>query len=206
MGLAGLFLCSFLMVHLSINLLVLLNDGGMAFGIAVKFMTTNIIIKIVEIFLFGGFILHILTGIILQIQNWFARPVRYVKTNHSQTSFFSKYMIHTGVIILVFLSIHFMNFYFVKLGIVEIPAGAKDKHDFYNMVISLFHNPVYSWIYIAFMAFLGFHLNHALQSAFQTMGWNHKKYTPIIKALGLIYSIVVPAGFAMIPISILYIK
>lgn len=90
MALMGLFLAVFLVVHLSINLLVLRNDGGESYQKAVEFMTSNILIKIMEIFLFGSFALHILYGIVLQIQNWLARPVRYVKTNNSQTSFFFK--------------------------------------------------------------------------------------------------------------------
>jgi succinate dehydrogenase / fumarate reductase, cytochrome b subunit len=204
MGLAGLFLCVFLLVHLGINLLVLLNDGGEAYRMGVEFMTTNILIKIMEIALFGGIILHILYGFVLQIQNWLARPVRYVKVNHSQTSFFSKYMIHTGVIILVFMAIHFINFYFVKLGWVAVPEGAEGKHDFYNMVLNLFRNPFYSWIYVGFMAVLSFHLNHAFQSAFQTLGWEHKRYTPIVNFIGTAYSIIVPAGFAIIPLYVLY--
>jgi succinate dehydrogenase / fumarate reductase cytochrome b subunit len=204
MGLFGLFLCSFLVVHLGINLLVLLNDGGEAYRMAIHFMTTNILIKVMEIFLFGGFILHIIYGVFLQILNWMARPVRYAKTNHSQTSFFSKYMIHTGAVIFAFMALHFINFYFVKLGWVTVPEGAADKHDFYTMVLNLFKNPVYSWIYISFMVFLSFHLNHAFQSAFQTMGWNHVKYTPLINFVGIAYSILVPAGFAVIPIYVLY--
>lgn len=205
MGLAGLFLAVFLVVHLGINLLVLLNDGGQAYGVAVHFMTTNILIKIMEIFLFGGFVLHIIYGVVLQIQNWIARPVKYVKTNSSQTSFFSKYMIHTGAIVFVFLAIHFMNFYFVKLGWVKVPEGAEGAHDFYNMVLNLFRNPLYSWLYVGFMIFLSFHLNHAFQSAFQTMGWNHIKYTPIISFVGTAYSIIVPAGYAVIPLYVLYL-
>jgi succinate dehydrogenase / fumarate reductase cytochrome b subunit len=205
MGLAGLFLCVFLVVHLIINLMVLMNDGGELYKLAVEFMTTNILIKIMEIFLFGGFILHIVYAIILQIANWMARPVRYVKTNHSQTSFFSKYMIHTGMIVFVFLFIHFMNFYFVKLGWVAVPENAEGAHDFYNMVLNLFRNPVYSWMYVGFMAILAFHLHHAFQSAFQTIGWNNKKYTPIINFVGTAYAIVVPAGFAFIPLYVLYL-
>ena len=205
MGLAGLFLCAFLVVHLGINLLILLNDGGVAYGEAVHFMTTNILIKIMEIFLFGGIVLHIIYGVILQIQNWIARPVKYAKVNNSQTSFFSKYMIHTGAIIFIFLALHFINFYFVKLGWVQVPEGVIDKHDFYNMVINLFRNPAYSWIYIACMAILSFHLNHAFQSAFQTMGWNNKLYTPIINFVGTAYSILIPLGFAIIPVYVLYL-
>jgi len=207
MSLAGLFLATFLLVHLGINLTLLLNDGGEAFRMGVEFMTTNPLIKIMELVLFGGFLIHMIWAVILQIQNWMARPSKYAVTNHSQTSFFSKYMIHTGVVIGVFLVLHFMNFYLVKLGLTEAPKGAntvESVHDFYNMAINLFSQPAYSIIYVCFMIFLSFHLNHAFQSAFQTIGVNHSKYTPAIKWIGLIYSIVVPAGFAIIPIYFLF--
>jgi succinate dehydrogenase / fumarate reductase cytochrome b subunit len=206
MSLAGLFLCTFLLVHLGINLMLLRSDGGAVFRIAVGFMTTNVLIKIMEVVLFGGFIIHITWAIILQIQNWLARPKNYAVTNYSQSSFFSKYMIHTGAIIMVFLGLHFMNFYFVKLGISYAPKGPNtvaSPHDFYNMAINLFSQPAYSVIYIIFMVILSFHLLHAFQSAFQTLGINHKKYTPAIKIIGYIYAIAVPAGFALIPIYFL---
>jgi succinate dehydrogenase / fumarate reductase cytochrome b subunit len=109
-------------------------------------------------------------------------------------------MIHSGAVIFAFLAIHFVNFYFVKLGIVAVPDGAEGKHDFYNMVINLFQKPVYSFIYIGFMFFLSFHLMHAFQSAFQTLGINHSKYTPAIKFIGAAYAILIPLGFAIIPV------
>jgi succinate dehydrogenase / fumarate reductase cytochrome b subunit len=206
MSVAGLFLCAFLVLHMSINLLVIVNDGGAAYTQAVEFMTTNIVIKIMEFVLFGAIFLHIIYALALQVENWYARPKRYAKTNHSQISFFSKYMIHSGAIIFAFLALHFINFYFVKLGWVAVPEGVEGKHDFYHMVLNLFKNPIYSWIYIAFMVFLSFHLVHAFQSAFQTLGWNHNKYTPIINFIGIAYSIIVPAGYAIIPLYILYLK
>ncbi len=205
MSLAGLFLIVFLVMHLSINLLLLKSDDGAAYMQAVHFMTTNPIVKFMEIFLFGGFLLHIILGIVLQIQNWQARPVRYKVEGFSQKSFFSKYMIHTGAIIFVFLIIHFINFYFVKLGWVNPPEGV-DKHDFYQMAGILFSNHFYAILYVILMIVLGFHLNHAFQSAFQSLGLNHTKYTPAIKAIGTIYSIVVPLGFAIIPLYFLLIK
>jgi succinate dehydrogenase / fumarate reductase, cytochrome b subunit len=204
MSIAGLFLCLYLVVHLGLNLLLLRSDEGVAFKAGVAFMTENPVIKVMEFVLFGGFLIHIIWSIILQVQNWMARPQRYAVTNNSQTSFFSKYMIHTGAIILVFLVLHFMNFYFVKLGLVPIPAGAESKHDFYHMAINLFSQPIYSIIYIGFMIFLGFHLNHAFQSAFQTLGINHKKYSPAINVIGIIYSIVIPAGFTIIPVYFMF--
>lgn len=205
LALAGLFLISFLVVHLVINLLILSSDGGVAYGVAVHFMATNPLIKIMEVFLFGGFIIHIILGVIIQVYNWMARPVRYKVEGYSHTSFFSKYMIHTGAIIFVFLLVHFFNFYFVKIGLVDPPAGL-GREDFYQMAVLIFSNRFYSILYIILMVFLAFHLNHAFQSAFQTLGLNHSKYTPFIKLVGTIYSILVPLGFALIPAYFLFIK
>jgi len=205
LALAGLFLITFLVMHLAINLLLLLNDGGSAYSEAVSFMTTNPLIKIMEIFLFGGFAIHIILGVIIQVYNWMARPVRYKVEGYSHISFFSKYMIHTGAIIFVFLMVHFFNFYFVKLGWVEPPAGM-EREDFYQMATLLFSNRFYAILYIVLMVFLAFHLNHAFQSAFQTLGLNHTKYTPFIKFIGTLYSIIIPLGFASIPAFYLFLK
>ena len=208
MAIAGLFLISFLLVHLGINLFILpIIEGHQAiFETAIHFMTTNPLIKVFEIVLFGGFIIHIIYGVIVQIQNWMARPKRYKAEGWSQTSFFSKFMIHTGVIIFIFLVIHLMNFYFVKLGITSAlqgPEAVLNNHDFYHMAVNLFSVTGYAILYIILFIILGFHLNHAFQAAFQTLGLNHSKYTPVIKAIGTIYSIVVPLGFIMIPLYFL---
>ena len=113
-------------------------------------------------------------------------------------------MIWTGLIIFIFFLIHFMNFYFVKLGIVPVPDGAADKHDFYTMAINLFGTPLYSIIYIVLIAVLGFHLNHAFHSAFQTLGLNHNKYNCALKSVATIYSIIVALGFIVIPVYFLF--
>jgi succinate dehydrogenase / fumarate reductase, cytochrome b subunit len=203
MSLAGLFLALFLCVHLIINLTLLRGDGGGMYMWACDFMTTNIVIKIFEVVLFGGFLLHIIFGLIVTFKNWVSRPVGYLKSNKSQTSFFSRYMFHTGAIIFIFLLLHFINFYFVKLGWVNAP-GNFDKHDFYHMAIFLFSNKLYSLIYIAFFVFLGFHLNHSIQSGFQTLGMNHDKYTPFIKAFSAVYAIIIAVGFITIPVYFMF--
>lgn len=203
MGAFGLFLAMFLLVHLSINLLLLCSDDGKLFTTASTFMGTNILIKIFEYVLFGGFFIHILIGIIVTIKNWISRPVKYHTANKSTTSFFSKYMFYTGGIIFVFLIIHFMHFFFIKLGWVVPPAGL-DKHDFYNMAILLFGNKAYSLIYIVFFIVLGFHLNHAIQSGFQTLGLNHNKYNATIKAVSTIYALVITLGFSIVPIYFMF--
>ncbi len=208
MALAGAFLMVFLCFHLGINLFLIpiTENHKDIFREAVYFMTSNPLIKIMEIFLFGSFIIHIIQGVILQIQNWRARPARYKKEGWSHTSVFSKFMIHTGVIIAIFLTIHLMNFYLVKAGITTAPEGkmrVTDDHDFYSMAFNLFTNKTYSIVYIILIVLLGFHLNHAFQSAFQSLGLNHSKYTPFIKAAGDFYSIVIPLGFCLIPLYFL---
>jgi len=207
MALLGIFLMVFLVVHLGINLCLLRDDGGEWFTACAHFMATNYIVKVFEIVLFAGFILHILLGIILQVQNWMARPVRYAVTNRSVTPFLSKYMIYTGGIVLVFLVIHFVNFYFIKLGLVSNPNMTPDgEPDFYVIARELFSLPSYSFLYILLIVVLGFHLNHAFQAAWQTLGVNHPKYTDCIRRFGTFYAIVVPAGFIIIPLYFLFIR
>jgi succinate dehydrogenase / fumarate reductase, cytochrome b subunit len=208
MAFAGAFLMAFLLVHLGINIFILpiTPNHKEIFREASFFMTTNPLIKIMEIVLFGTFIIHIIYGLILQIQNWMARPIRYKREGWSHTSFFSKFMIHTGIVIGIFLTIHLINFYFVKWGITSPVQGnmrVTDNHDFYSMAFNLFTNKTYSVIYIILIVLLGFHLSHAFQSAFQSLGLDHSKYTPFIKAVGDFYSIVVTLGFCLIPLYFL---
>lgn len=196
MAIAGLFLITFLPVHLSINLLLLKSDPE-PFNRAAHFMATFPVVKIFEIVLFVLILVHISWGIYLQISNWLARPVGYASGSKAETSFFSRFMIWTGLTILTFLVLHFFNFYFVKIGLVQ-----GDPEDFYSMAHALFKVPAYNYIYLACFLLLGLHLYHAFSSAFQTIGLNHHIWTPVIKIISLVYAILIPAGFALIPITL----
>ena len=196
MALAGLFLITFLPVHLIINLMLLKTDPA-PFNEAAHFMANFQIIKIMEVVLFSAILIHIVWGVTLQIQNWLARPVDYVSGSKAETSFFSRFMIWTGASVLIFLVLHFFNFYFIKLGLV-----AGDPENFYSLAHNLFKIPAYNYIYLACFALLGFHLFHAFSSAFQTLGLNHRIWTPVVKIVAVIYSIVLPLCFAFISISL----
>lgn len=204
MALAGLFLITFLFVHLIINLFVLFNYD--LFNIAAHFMASNIIIKIFEVVLFLGFIIHIIYGLILQFQNWSARPTRYKVSGYSQKSVFSKYMIHTAAIILIFLIAHLIGFYFkAKFGeIDEVPINGKQYHDMATLVITAFHNKGIIVFYIIAFLLLGFHLHHGFQSAFQSLGIENNKYSPIIKNAGLLVSVILTIGFILIPLIVYF--
>lgn len=211
MSLAGLFLISFLLVHLGINLflLPLTENHKEIFELAADFMATNPVIKVFEVVLFGGFIIHIIYGLIVQLQNWASRGKQgYKVASKSNTTISSRYMIHTGILVLLFLAMHMYQFYFIKLGFnTSSFMDAQGHPEFFNIAIDLFSTqPAFSIIYIISFVFLGFHLNHSFQSAFQTLGLEHPKYTPIIKALGSIYAIVVPIGFIIIPLYFMIMK
>ncbi len=202
MSIIGLFLAVFLIVHAVINLMLLANDDGESFRAAAHFMATNPFIKIMEPVLFLAFFIHVVLGIILYFQNKAARPIGYYKANVSETSFMSKYMIHTGIIIAIFLVLHFINFYFAKIGLVPGIMGEDGHPDFYAMAMVLFKDPLYVAIYVVSFFALGFHLNHAIQSAFQSLGLEHSKYTPFIKGLGTVYAIAITIVFSIIPVLI----
>jgi len=211
MSLAGLFLFTFLLVHLGINLflLPLTENHKEIFELAADFMSSNPVIKVFEIVLFGGFIIHIIYGLIVQFQNWASRGSEgYEVNSKTKTTISSQYMIHTGILVLLFLALHIYQFYFIKLGLNTSSFMDANGHpEFFNIAIDLFSTQTaFSVIYIISFIFLGFHLNHAFQSAFQSLGWEHPKYTPFIKAFGRIYAVVVPMGFIIIPLYFMIMK
>ncbi len=196
MALAGLFLLTFLPVHLIINLMLLKSEPG-SFNTAAHFMATFPLVKIMEVVLFGAILVHVSWGVFLQMQNWIARPVGYVSGNKSETSFFSRFMIWTGATILTFLILHWFNFYFIKIGLVK-----GNPEDFYSVAHNLFKIPAYDIIYLTCFGLLGFHLFHAFYSAFQTLGLNQRLWNQLIRPIALIYAVLIPAGFACISISL----
>jgi len=207
MSLMGLFLITFLVVHLGINLLLIFCDSYEAFNKSAHFMATNPVVKVMEITLFGGFLLHMIFGAAISIKNMISRPVKYAVSNNSQSSFFSKYMLHTAVVITVFLVLHLFDFY-IKAKFIgdvgEVVYDGQHYHDLGTLVYERFQMLGVVIFYVVALLFLGFHLHHGFQSAFQTIGLNHPVYTPIIKAIGIIYSIVVTAGFIAIPVVIYF--
>lgn len=196
MALAGLFLLTFLPVHLVINFMLLKSDPE-PFNKAAHFMATFPVVKIFEIVLMAAILIHIIYGIFLQVMNWLARPIGYKSGAKAEVSFFSRFMIWTGGSIFIFLVIHFFNFYFIKLGFIE-----GDPENFYSLAHQLFAIPGYNIFYWICFLLLGFHLFHAFSSAFQTLGLNHRIWTPVVKFVALIYAIVIPLGFASIPLII----
>jgi succinate dehydrogenase / fumarate reductase cytochrome b subunit len=215
MGLTGFFLISFLIVHCSINAMIFFNDGGQTFNHWGHFMGSNLLIRTAEIGLFVFLLIHIIQGLLLWKQNKSARPVKYIVTKPNENSkWYSRSMGLLGTLILIFLVLHLYHFWTPSRfgGIGNIPSleetvlsdyNNQPVHDLYKEMLMVFQNNLLVVIiYVLGVISLCWHLLHGFQSAFQTFGWNHKKYTPLIKLIGVGYSIIICLLFAMMPIAI----
>ena len=198
MGLSGLFLCSFLVVHLFINLFLFKQDGGATFDVYGEFMATYPLIRPLEWILFGGFLLHAFVGIWLWITNRQARPQRYEVNRASENSTLaSRIGFITGAFVLVFLVVH-VNTFFVKSRFFP------DGRTMYEIVVQAFQSPVYVGFYVVALVFLAYHLRHGFQSAFQTLGIRFEKYQPLIDAVGVVFWLLIPLAFAALPLYFLW--
>lgn len=214
MALTGLSLIGFLVVHCAINAMIFFNDGGQTFNHWGHFMGSNFIIRTLEIGLFAGFIIHIIQGLILWSQNRSARPVKYnVNGASANSKWYSRSMGLLGTLILLFLILHIYHFWTPSRlgGIAGVHELGKTTladynnqpvHNLYAEMQTVFtDNLLIVVVYILGVISLGWHLLHGFQSAFQTFGWNHKRYTPIIKAFGAAFSVIVPLLFALMPLA-----
>lgn len=200
MGITGLFLISFLMVHCFLNSLIFINDGGETFNLGAEFMAKNWVIRAMEIVLFGGLLWHIIQAAILTRENKKARPVAYAASNPSANSkWYSRSMGLLGTILLIFLIIHLRHFWVVSRFTDEITSG---RETLFNEMKEVFSQLWVVILYCLAMVSLGYHLLHGFKSAFQTLGWNHVKYNSMIEKTGMIISIVLPVLFAAMPIAI----
>jgi succinate dehydrogenase / fumarate reductase cytochrome b subunit len=203
MGITGLFLISFLIVHCGINALIFFNDGGLTFNIGAHFMASNWVIRAGEIVLFVGLIAHIVQGLRLKWLNNNARPVKYAQHDGSSNSkWYSRSMGLLGTLLLIFLIVHLSHFWVVSrfTGIPTVDANGHE--DLYALMKLNFKELWVVVLYTLSMISLCYHLLHGFASSFQTLGWNHKKYNSIIKGAGIWYSVIISALFAAMPIAI----
>ena len=202
MAFTGLFLILFLVVHLIGNLQLLKTDGGQAFNVYAKFMTSNPVIVTISYINYACILIHVIWAILLTKRNRDARgPERYAVSKNS-SPWTSRNMGILGTLIFIFLIIHLRGFW-AQMHWGGIPTKTYDGEevkDLYAVVDLAYSTVWYVAIYVISMAILAFHLWHGFASAFQTLGLNHLKYNPLIKFVGQTFAIIVPALFALIPI------
>ncbi len=194
-GLTGLLLCTYLIVHLIGNLLLFRNDNGQAFDTYAEILPQVLVIRIIEVGLFAIFLFHIITAAYTWWLNRKARPVRYtVSKPEANSALTSRTMFLSGSIVFIFLVIHVRTFWFTS----RYEAGEGFK--MVDLVKASFADPVYSLFYLIALFLLGFHLRHGFQSAFQTFGLRNRKYTALVDLVGILFWLLIPVGFATIPV------
>ena len=212
MALSGLFLISFLVVHVGINACVFNdlpifdpNDNGRMFNKAAHFMGSTVVIRILEIGLFIFFFIHIIQGYVLEAQNLGRRSTGYaVKMGTKGSRWYRKSMGLLGTLLLLFLIMHVSHFWVpsrVTQDLAPVQYGDMEAHDLFARMVDVFQNGWIVVLYIVGCISLGWHLLHGFQSAFRTLGLSNHKYIALIKASGAGFSILVPLLFALMPVS-----
>jgi succinate dehydrogenase / fumarate reductase cytochrome b subunit len=235
MALTGLFLCTFLIVHLGGNLLLFCDDAGYGFNVYANFLTHFPPIEVVAYLLYLCILVHSIYALILTLKNRSARPVSYASVNKSPASWSSKNMGLLGSILLLFIVIHMSDFWYAykyshKVGYKEYRTDlATDKttavdyvptspnfeksistennyeivrvKDLHARVANSFSNIWYVIFYLIAMGAVSFHMLHGFQSSFRTLGWVHRKYTPVVCFIGTwLFAVIIPIGFAAMPV------
>jgi len=195
MAVTGLCFCGFLTVHLAGNLT--LYAGADTFNSYAKHLhSLGPFVLVFELGLLSLGLVHVLTGLTLFYQNWRARPVRYAVTKSAGgRTIGSGTMPYTGLLMLAFVVLHLINFHFVDKG----------DRTIYQIVNEAFASPAYVLIYVLAMIVVAIHVSHGFWSAFQSLGADHPKYLPLIRGAGLLFSLLMGAGFGLIPLYISFL-
>ncbi|MEO5592558.1 MAG: succinate dehydrogenase cytochrome b subunit [Chitinophagaceae bacterium] len=211
MALTGISLILFLVVHAGINSCIWANDGGEMFNKAAHFMGGMIVIRLLEVGLFIGFIIHIAQGYVLTAQNNSRRTVKYAVNYGQGSKWYSRSMGLLGTLLLLFLILHLSHFWIPSrfggsLGVHPLEPvtymDGKEIHNLYAEMLKVFQgNIAVVILYVLGCISLAYHLMHGFQSAFRTLGISNKRYIVLLQATGLAFSIIVSIAFAMMPIG-----
>jgi len=201
MALSAFFLMFFLIIHLAVNITSLFSEE--VFNQLSHFMGTNPLIQFaLQPVLIFGVVFHFIMGFVLELKNRKAVGIKYAQNNGGANStWMSRNMIYSGLAILAFIVLHFIDFWFPELNTKYVLGDMSGLHDgqfrYYHELVEKFHNPIRVAAYVVAFIFLALHLLHGFTSAFQSMGITagRKKF---LKNFGAAYSIIIPLGFIII--------
>jgi succinate dehydrogenase / fumarate reductase cytochrome b subunit len=195
MALTGLGFSLFLLIHLIGNL-TLYGGKAMFLSYVEHLHALGPLIRVVEFGLLTFAVIHVSTGLILSWQNFQARPIRYkVNKRAGGRTIGSATMPYTGLLILIFVVIHLLNVHFIDHSL----------QNAFQAVDVTFSVAPYVIFYTIAVIIVAIHVSHGFWSLFQTLGANHPKYMPAIKGMGVIFSLLVAAGFGFIPVYVSFI-
>jgi len=203
MGLTGLALFAYMVLHLAGNALVL--AGPDLFNEYSHTLISNPLIVPIELGLLAVFLVHIYKAITMWRANKAARPIGYLKKepagHTSRKSLASTTMIASGLLLLVFVIVHVKQF---KFGTWYQTVASQEIRDLYRTEIEIFQQPLWVLFYVAGTLLVGLHLRHGIASAFQSLGIDHPVYTRRLTAMGIFFAILIGGGLAVIPVWIFF--
>lgn len=203
MALSAFFLMFFLLQHVAINITSVFSPD--LFNEISHFMGTNPVVQFaLQPVLIFGVVFHFVMGFVLEIKNRKATTIKYAVDNGSANStWFSRNMIYSGMAILAFIVLHFIDFWFPEINTKYIQGDWSGLHDgefrYFHELKHKFENPTRVVAYVVAFFFLSLHLLHGFNSAFQSVGANNK-YTNGLKTFGKLYAILIPLGFVIVAI------
>ena len=197
MALSGLFLISFLSLHFFINIISVIDKD--TFNEFSHFMGNNGLIQFVmQPILIFGVVFHFVMGFVLEIKNNNARPIAYAKNNGAaNSSWASRNMIISGLVVLAFLGLHFYDFWIPEMVYKYVDVNPLEPTRYYTELVHKFESPVRTALYCVSFLLLSLHLWHGFNSSFQSVGFNNK-FSKSLHKLGYAFAIVVPFGFIFI--------
>ncbi|WP_051205472.1 succinate dehydrogenase cytochrome b subunit [Salinimicrobium xinjiangense] len=206
MAITGLFLSFFLIIHLLGNLQLLLpaEEAQLQYNSYSRLLGGNILVKLVAYVLYLCIILHTLDAIYLSYKRKKANGISYSYDRRGRAStWYSRNMMALGIIIFVFLVIHFKDFwYHYKFG--ELPLDANGNKDLYTLVVVAFEELWYVILYIIAILALGYHLLHGVFSAHRTIGLYHPMYNSMVQVLGVVFAVAITVGYIVIPLYLYF--
>lgn len=212
MSVTGLFLITFLVVHVGVNACIFKDafvpdDNGDMFNRAADFMGRTVVVRIMEYVLFAGFFIHIIQGLVLEFQNRGKRKMGYaVPMGNRGSKWYSRSMGLLGTILLIFLIIHWSHFWvpsrFTHAGMEPlILSNQRLTHDMFSLMKETFSHWWVVILYVVGCISLAWHLMHGFQSAFRTLGLHNKKYLDMANVVGIWFSIIISLIFASMPLA-----
>ncbi len=201
MALSGAFLMIFLLQHFVINSLSLVSAE--AFNEVSHFMGTNGLVQyLIQPILLLGVLFHLFMGINLELKNRAARPIKYAMNKPSENaSWMSRNMIITGIMVMLFLGLHFYDFWVPEIVHKYVEFGPEDPTRYYHELTVKFESHVRTILYVVSFVFLALHLWHGFASSFQSVGFNNK-YSVAATKFAKAFAIVIPLGFIIIALTL----
>jgi len=203
MAITGSMMLLYLIFHLLGNLLIFKGPSWINVYASILH-GSGPILWFIRIIMFIAFSIHLIYGIELTIENSRARPERYRLKKNLRSTFSSRNMIWTGIIIAIYVIYHLLHF---TIPIIHPELSAvrnidvSNRPDVFGMVVLNFQRYTVAVIYILAMMAVALHLSHGIQSLFQTLGLNNEETLPIIIRIGFISSIILLLGFLSIPVA-----